>query len=148
VTAQPRPSVRVDPLSLIRYPIEPLTVTRRADGDLVFTTRLGIPILTLYAGTQPNAIDYGREIPFALEDRAAVVDHAAAGLDPTHRYYFNVRLIDGSRLLAAERYLPLTGAFNARDLGGYVADAQKAVASLVGLAAGTLAAGAALRRRG
>lgn len=127
MTAKPLSPVRVNPLSLIRQPNEPVTITRRPDSDLVFTARLGIPILTLYAGTQPDAIDYGREIPFTLEDRAAVVDHAAAGLDPTHRYYFTIRLIDGSRLLAAERYLPLTGAFNARDLGGYTGHDGKTV---------------------
>jgi protein-tyrosine phosphatase len=118
-TARTPVSAPVDPLSLIIQPDEPVTVTRRADGDLVFRTAGAVPITALHAGTHPDAIDAMREISFTLEDGAAVVDHAACGLDPLTRYYFRVTLIDDRQITAAERYLPLKGAFNARDLGGY-----------------------------
>lgn len=118
-TARTTVSAPVDPLSLVIPPDEPVTVTRRADGDLVFRTAQAVPITAIHAGTRPDAPDEMREIPFTLEEGDVVVDQAACGLDPLTRYYFRVTLIDDRQLIAAERYLPLSGAFNARDLGGY-----------------------------
>lgn len=115
------PTPQIDPLSLIVRPDEALKITRRPDGDLAFVTRLGIPITHIHAGETPETIRRGRDISFTLEDRAALVDHAAAGLDPGIRHYFSVTLIDGTSIMAAERVLPLVGGFNARDLGGYPA---------------------------
>lgn len=109
----------VDPLSLVIRPTEPVTITRRDDGDLIFRTAQAVPITSIHAGIQPEAIDMASEIPFTLEDGVTVVDHAASGLDPLTRHYFRVTLIDDRQVTAAERYLPLSGAFNARDLGGY-----------------------------
>jgi len=41
------------------------------------------------------------------------------GLDPATRHYYHVVDEDGSRLLTAERRVPLEGAVNFRDIGGY-----------------------------
>jgi protein-tyrosine phosphatase len=40
-------------------------------------------------------------------------------LDPGLRYYFEVHFDDSQRVAAAERFLPLQGGVNVRDLGGY-----------------------------
>lgn len=41
------------------------------------------------------------------------------GLDPVTRHYYHVVDEDGNRLLTAERRVPLEGAVNFRDIGGY-----------------------------
>ena len=41
------------------------------------------------------------------------------GLDPASRHYFHVRDEDGNRFMTAERRVPLEGAVNFRDIGGY-----------------------------
>ena len=41
------------------------------------------------------------------------------GLDPVSRHYFHVRDEDGNRFMTAERRVPLEGAVNFRDIGGY-----------------------------
>jgi protein-tyrosine phosphatase len=41
------------------------------------------------------------------------------GLDPASRHYFHVKDDDGNRYMTAERRVPLEGAVNFRDIGGY-----------------------------
>jgi protein-tyrosine phosphatase len=41
------------------------------------------------------------------------------GLDPASRHYFHVKDEDGNRFMTAERRIPLEGAVNFRDIGGY-----------------------------
>jgi protein-tyrosine phosphatase len=53
----------------------------------------------------------------------AVID----GLDPTQRWYFAVSQKGGPARVTAERHVPLAGAFNFRDIGGYEAEGGKHV---------------------
>lgn len=110
---------RVHPLSLIVEPDVPVDVRVRPTGEWSLRPRANMPITDIHAGLTPETIRRDQPIPFTLEDQAAIVDPHVSGLDPHARYYFSVTLIDGSRYTTAERVLPLEGAVNFRDLGGY-----------------------------
>lgn len=110
---------RIHPLSLIVEPDVPVEVKVRPTGEWSLRPRANVPITDIHAGLTPETIRRDQSIPFTLEDQAAIVDPHVSGLDPASRYYFSVTLIDGMRYIAAERVLPLDGAVNFRDLGGY-----------------------------
>jgi len=95
----------------------PESVERRPDGG--FLLRWGAEarglLVSVHAGPSPEAIDYGRALA-RTRDREA----ATPALDPGRRHYFGLLPEGGARpLVVAERRLPLEGARNFRDLGGY-----------------------------
>ncbi|MDL1902288.1 tyrosine-protein phosphatase [Anaerolineae bacterium CFX9] len=110
---------RIHPLSLIVEPDVPVEVEVRPSGEWVLRPRASVPITDVYAGMTPETIRRDKPVPFTLEDQAAIIDPHISGLESSSRYYFSVTLIDGSRYITAQRVLPLEGAVNFRDLGGY-----------------------------
>jgi len=71
--------------------------------------------LTIYAGSTPESMDRSRPLARVQGQNQAELN----GLDPSQRYYFELVSDRGNRLVAAERRVPLEGAVNLRDLGGY-----------------------------
>jgi protein-tyrosine phosphatase len=92
---------------------ERLRVKREPDGWRVISND----------GARPAAIRTGIALD-ALDTRheLAQVDggyRAAGEIHPHQRYFFEIELHDGQTIRTAERILPLQGAVNFRDLGGY-----------------------------
>ena len=76
-------------------------------------------------GNLPEVIIYRGDAPGAME-RTSPAAHVRngdcaeiKGLDPLVRHYFEVLPAGGEGIIAAERRVPLQGAINFRDLGGY-----------------------------
>jgi protein-tyrosine phosphatase len=103
------------PASLIIEPQVDAAVTRRADGRFEITWRGSRAPYRVYAGSHPDAI--ARDTPLAHADAEgrAIIE----GLDLSQRHYFALVFEDHRAVIAAERFLPLPGAINFRDLGGY-----------------------------
>ncbi len=68
----------------------------------------------LYAGTQVNNIDFSK--PIAEGKKAGI--YPIYNINNLSRYYFQVVTSKGKAILA-ERILPISNAYNYRDLGGY-----------------------------
>ena len=88
--------------------------TRDGEALLLEGERLAAGV-TVFAGRAPDRIDRGRPLaPRPLGARLRL-----EGLPAAERHYLVVRGVDGDEQLVAERLLPLEGAQNFRDLGGY-----------------------------
>jgi protein-tyrosine phosphatase len=83
----------------------------------------GLSGVTVFAGPAPDRIDRRRPLA-TLPDVTGV---RLAGLSGAERHYLAVVGADGHEQLVAERLLPLEGAQNFRDLGGYPAGAGRRV---------------------
>jgi protein-tyrosine phosphatase len=78
---------------------------------------------TVFVGPAPDRIDRSRPLArFRGGERMRLV-----GLPARERHYLVVRGADGHEELVAERLLPLEGAQNFRDLGGYPARSGRSV---------------------
>jgi protein-tyrosine phosphatase len=101
-----------EPDTLIIEPDVDAAVERLPDGRL--TIRWGWPgKARIYAGTNPDSTDFSN--PLLQATSPVTVDDPAPG----QRVYFTIVAENGQRLVAAERVLPLQGAINLRDIGGY-----------------------------
>jgi protein-tyrosine phosphatase len=103
------------PDSYIIPPIERLAVTRDSDGRYTLTS--DVPPATIYAGTQPDAID--RATPLAFEQHSGMWRVTLPPGSESARPYFEVHFADGARRMVAERILNVEGVANFRDIGGY-----------------------------
>ncbi len=91
-------------------------VERESDDSLVIHWRMApesaeIPV---YAGTVPGSFNRAEPVATLVKGRARI-----SGLDPATRFYFEIAAPGSKPLRVAERKLPLEGAHNFRDLGGY-----------------------------
>jgi protein-tyrosine phosphatase len=107
------------PESFIIQPAVDVALERRDDGSYeIRWVGEGTPT-RLHIGTQPDAIDRENALAATWENGRGVIEGSAAAI----RQYFEVVFSnDGGeerRLMLAERILPLDGAVNFRDLGGY-----------------------------
>jgi protein-tyrosine phosphatase len=71
------------------------------------------PMVSIFAGFHT----FVRKIP-ATDCRSGCLK--ISGLEPDKRYYYRVEDGDGVSLMTAERRVPLEGAVNFRDIGGYL----------------------------
>jgi len=71
--------------------------------------------ISIYAGESPHTIETTH--PLARLSGQKSID--LPGLNPAIRYYFRIVLDNGASLTVAERRVPMEGALNFRDLGGY-----------------------------
>lgn len=111
-----RKSIRYPaPQSYIVDPQVDVSVARADNGDIELHWSRPSSSAQIFVGTQPDAIDYTQPIARVTGENSAQVSN----LDPAIRHYFGVVFDDGQRIVAAERFLPLEGAVNFRDLGGY-----------------------------
>jgi protein-tyrosine phosphatase len=73
-------------------------------------------VIAIYAGETPDQIDRGAPV---ARLRGTVVE--VADLRAGHRTFFELEAGSGGKRVIAERRIPLEGAHNFRDLGGYAA---------------------------
>jgi len=102
-----------------------LNETRLKNVSLIRTDRDSVEIFwnckdkpqafVVYAGESPNRIDRQNPVSISGANSSARI----SGLDPDTRYYFEVALEEGSKVVVSDRRLPLKGSVNFRDLGGY-----------------------------
>ncbi len=110
-----RPRRYAPAAALLRRPAEDVWLERAEDGELRAHWSGPARGARVFAGEHPSAID--RVTPVAATAPANLAE-----LGPAHggeRRYFEVAFDDGERLLVAERFVPLAGAVNLRDIGGY-----------------------------
>ena len=69
----------------------------------------------VFMGESPGTIN--RQSPVAISGKNSCA--RISGLDPEIRYYFEVASENGSKIMISDRRVPLEGAVNFRDLGGY-----------------------------
>lgn len=111
-------SITIDTLSLIRPPSVEATAERHTEGDFILRWRPEATGVQVFAGRSADTIDRNRPLKKnSLGPGAWLVD--GAGLPP--RPIFELQAADGRSVQAAERILPLQGAINFRDIGGYAA---------------------------
>ena len=108
-----------DPVALTIEPQVDATVDRLENGDLHVQWMFESDTVDIYGGTNPDSIDRTGILAHVEGENKAII----SGLDPKVRTYFELVFAggehDGQSLIAAERILPLEGAFNFRDIGGY-----------------------------
>jgi protein-tyrosine phosphatase len=103
------------PASLMIEPEVDVLVSHAENGDFEIRWKPDAETVRIYGGTQPDAIDRSAPLMEVVSEKQAVI----SGLDPTIRYYFELVFDSDRRYIVAERILPLDGAPNFRDLGGY-----------------------------
>ena len=106
-----------DPKSYITDPdaAADVTVKRLDNGDYELCwTRAASPV-KIFAGTHPDTVDLVAPLDEVVDGQSTTI----SGLDATNRYYFVVMFADGQRVMASTRFLPLAGAVNFRDMGGF-----------------------------
>ena len=104
-----------EPPTPIVPPFEDPVAVRQADGGIwIHWENAPEEGVQVYWGEDPDAIE--RERPLGeLQDGA----FTATGLPDDRRPYFELVSDSGASVVVAERLLPLEGAHNFRDLGGY-----------------------------
>lgn len=102
------------------------TAVERIAKDTVrirWNTRFKDLAVSIYHGDTPETIQ--RSKPFRrIKGRTAV---KISDLNPDVPHYFDIGFEDGDRRVVSERRLPLQGAVNFRDLGGYATAAGRRV---------------------
>jgi protein-tyrosine phosphatase len=71
--------------------------------------------VSVYAGESPTAIDNKTPVARTKTDCFVTI----SGLDRFRRYYLQLFPHNGRPIMVAERVVPMEGAANFRDLGGY-----------------------------
>ncbi|MEQ8673221.1 MAG: tyrosine-protein phosphatase [Aggregatilineales bacterium] len=110
-----------DPESLIIPPDVDIEAVRDRSGKITLRWTANLGTVRIFAGTQPD--DIATDTPIARTDAQEIVIDS---LDASVRHFF---LLDTSQaqFVVAERVMPLEGAVNFRDLGGYVTGDGKRV---------------------
>lgn len=108
-----------DPLTYVIEPEVDASVTRRKDGSFEIRWKPQANVVRIYGGTTPESIHWAEPLA-EVEQQQRVTIRA---LDSARSYFFELIFeggeMDGQRLVVGERVLPLEGARNFRDLGGY-----------------------------
>lgn len=97
-------------------------VTREGESLVLYGAPLAAGA-TVFAGPAPDRIDRRRPLASFPGGERLRLD----GLPAAQRHYLVVRGADGHEELVAERLLPLEGAQNFRDLGGYLTGSGRSV---------------------
>lgn len=109
----------LDPETMIREPHQLLRLTRLANGDLRFHWTAHAAGVALRGDLDPML---GGDLP-VLATAAAATELIIPDPFPGQRAYYRLDFAggawDGRSLTVSDRYLPLGGAGNARDMGGY-----------------------------
>jgi len=97
--------------------ISNVTVNRieKASIEICWESNLNDLDVAIYVGDSIQNIDRGSPAAMVSGETCARI----SGVDPDVRHYFEVVPEGGSGIIVAERRVPLRGAVNFRDLGGY-----------------------------
>jgi protein-tyrosine phosphatase len=108
-----------DPLSYLTEPEVDAEVIRHSDGRFEIHWKVQADMVRIYVGSNPEAIHLSAPIA-AVQGQQQIT---LTDLDPDRVYFFELAFsggdMDSKSLLVGERVLPLEGAANFRDLGGY-----------------------------
>ena len=101
----------------LNHPVQEPTVIRLDPSSVKITWqfRSAPCAVEIFQGSMPDTVDRSRPIAVTSSENDIIIDH----LDPDRPYYFALVAENGSELIASERRIPLEGAVNFRDLGGY-----------------------------
>jgi protein-tyrosine phosphatase len=113
------PAPVIDAAALISEPLAPVTVTRLADGRLRFHWPVRAVRVALYEGLQTAAAEDSIPLATAVNASELLIEDPHLERHGLFTLRFEGGAWDGRVLGVAERFLPLTGAGNFRDLGGY-----------------------------
>ncbi|CAB1063080.1 Possible protein-tyrosine-phosphatase (EC [Olavius sp. associated proteobacterium Delta 1] len=104
-------------LKLNETRLKNVTLIRTGDDSVEISWNSSVKprAFTVYAGESPDYIDRKNPVASARANSSAKI----SGLDPDTRYYFEVALKEGSKVVVSDRRVPLQGSVNFRDLGGY-----------------------------
>lgn len=94
---------------------EMYVVRRNTDGNLVVHWNGPAEPVMLYSGDSPEMVDLQVTTHAEPGHRKATI----IGLDGAQRHFVTLVLRGGDKIVVGERILPLEGAHNFRDLGGY-----------------------------
>ncbi|MFC1823776.1 tyrosine-protein phosphatase [Thermodesulfobacteriota bacterium] len=97
--------------------ISDITVERTSEGvfRIYWKSNGDPPEVVIYRGDAPGAMERTSAAARVKNGNCAEIK----GLDPVVRHYFEVLPAGGEGIITAERRVPLQGAINFRDLGGY-----------------------------
>lgn len=118
---RPRPPAPAYPsaASLLREPPVDARVVRNAHGGLNLHWKAQAETIIVYSGTAPDAINTAEPLAVTSDVNSVTFNK----LDLNQRHYFRLAFVggprDGETLTVAEREIPLDGAANFRDIGGY-----------------------------
>jgi len=132
----------LSPTDFIIPPPEDAWVERLPDGDWLIRWRLPAESVAVYVSDSPKMTADGRpttddhrpptaagitndELRMTNSDLLVAVGGRPSAVDHTRPYF--LLDLDGRRLVIAERTLPLSGAVNFRDVGGYRTEDGRAV---------------------
>jgi protein-tyrosine phosphatase len=108
----------IDPTTCI-LPLPDKVVVERLPGEKLHIRWQETATAHIFTGPHPAQIDFSRPLAIVENGRETTLPD----LDPATRHYFAVQFVDGVEYgrcyLAADRFLPLQGAVNLRDVGGY-----------------------------
>lgn len=116
----PRPAPP-DPVSLVVPPDVDMEALRDDSGKITLRWTKNLGTVKIYAATRPD--QFAIDTAIAQTDAQAIVIDS---LDASIRHFFLLDTTQG-QFVVAERVLPLEGAVNFRDLGGYVTTDGKRV---------------------
>jgi len=103
-------------------PEVPVTAEKLSDGRFKLCWLKETELKTIHLGTDPEQINTLVAFTAPAQQEALIEARQEA-----ERLYFKLCFADGSEVIVAERFLPLEGAVNFRDLGGYETSAGKHV---------------------
>lgn len=107
------------PDTLITEPDVDLSAVRTNSDSYRLAWHGSARIARVYTSTEPDSFEHATPAAQVTEQNSVIL----TGLAPNKRHYFEIHFdgaaLDGSRLVAAERIIPLEGAANFRDIGGY-----------------------------
>lgn len=119
VQEAPRTASSLDPANYLHRPDVEAEATRNADQSLTLRWTYAADRVEVSAGERPDAIDYSRPLGSVSHANTITLPDVGAA----SRRYFALKFFggraNGKTLTVAERFVPLQGAHNFRDLGGY-----------------------------
>ncbi len=109
----------LNPEELIVYPETESSVIRLNNNDLKIQWQGDAELVEIFSGHTPESIEHRYKSIHKSNEREVIISGINLAARPYFELAFTGRAWDGRRIKVAERRVPLEGAFNFRDLGGY-----------------------------
>lgn len=109
----------LNPEELIIFPKTESSVTRLNNDDLKIQWQVDAEQVQIFSEQNPKRIDHGQKLAQTSKEREIITPRINAAIRPYFELAFTGGTWDGRKLKVAERHVPLEGAYNFRDLGGY-----------------------------
>lgn len=113
-------AARVDARAFIK-PMQPAASVQRRQNAFVISWQPIAEHVRVFVGRSPQAMQRQRPLLHVSQQQEAVIGGLDMGARPYFELAFSGGAADGQRILVSERVMPLQGAVNFRDIGGYEA---------------------------